>query len=373
MLSTYTARSVAAPSAVITGWGSYVPPRVLSNRDLESRIDTTDAWIVERTGIRERHVVEDGEATSGMAAKAARVAIERAGIAADELDAVMVATTTADHLVPTAACLVQEQIGARHAAVFDIGAACAGFVYGLAVAKGLVASGAARRVLLVAAETISRFIDWTDRSTCVLFGDGAGAVVIEASEGRGGIRGTVLRGDGTKRHALWVEGGGSLMARIPDAKDGQMFRLRMDGQEVFKLAVPSMARACEEVLAAEGLRLSDVTLLIPHQANLRIIEAVGKRLGIDRAKVFVNIERYGNTSAASIPIALCEAVEQGRVRPGDRILMCAFGGGMTWGAALVEWSGAPVAVGRKGIAARARDLLARRARRAGGSTSPRAT
>lgn len=348
---------MAAPSAVITGWGSYVPPRVLKNADLASLVDTTDAWIVERTGIRERHVVDADEATSSMAAKAARIALERASVAADQLDAVMVATTTADHLVPTAACLVQEQIGARHAAVFDLGAACAGFVYGLAVAKGLVVSGAARRVLLVAAETISRFIDWSDRSTCVLFGDGAGAVVVEASEGRGGIRGTVLRGDGTKRRALWVEGGGSLMARIPDAKDGQMYRLRMDGQEVFKLAVPSMVRACEDVLAAEGLRLSDITLLIPHQANLRIIEAVGKRLGIERARVFVNIERYGNTSAASIPIALCEAAEEGRVRPGDRILMCAFGGGMTWGAALVEWSGAPVAGRRKGIVAHARALL----------------
>lgn len=346
-----------AASAVITGWGFYVPPRVLSNRDLEARIDTTDAWIVERTGIRERHVVDDGEATSSMAAKAARLALERAGLSADELDAVMVATTTADHLVPTAACLVQEQLGARHAAVFDLGAACAGFVYGLAVAKGLVVSGASRRVLLVAAETISRFIDWSDRSTCVLFGDGAGAVVIEASDGRGGIRGTVLRGDGTKRHALWVEGGGSLMVRLDDA-NGQMYRLRMDGQDVFKLAVPSMARACEEVLAGEGLRVGDVTLLIPHQANLRIIEAVGKRLGIDRARVFVNIERYGNTSAASIPIALCEAVEEGRVRPGDRILMCAFGGGMTWGAALVEWSGVAT-VRPKGLVARARSLLSR--------------
>lgn len=351
---------MAAPNAVITGWGSYAPPRVLSNKDLESMIDTTDTWIMERTGIRERHVVDDGEATSSMAVKAARVAIERAGIAADEIDAVMVATTTADHLVPTAACLVQEQIGARHAGVFDLGAACAGFVYGLAVAKGLIASGTARRVLLVAAETISRFIDWNDRSTCVLFGDGAGAVVIEASDAGGGIRRAVLRGDGSKRHALWVEGGGSLMVRLDDPK--QMYRLRMDGQEVFKLAVPSMARACEEVLAAEGLRISDVTLLIPHQANLRIIEAVGRRLGIDRARVFVNIERYGNTSAASIPIALAEAVEQGRVRPGDRILMCAFGGGMTWGAALVEWAGTPVAVRRKGFLSPARALLRRRVR-----------
>jgi len=353
-------------SAVITGWGFYVPRSVLTNRDLEARIDTTDAWIVERTGIRERHIVSDGEATASMAANAARAALDRAGIAAGDLDAVMVATTTADHLVPTAACLVQEQIGARRAAVFDLGAACAGFVYGIAVAKGLIASGAARGVLLVAAETISRFIDWSDRSTCVLFGDGAGAVVIEASDGRPGIRGTVLRGDGTKRHALWVEGGGSLMVHL-DGPSGQMYRLRMDGQDVFKLAVPSMARACEEVLAAEGLRIGDVTLLVPHQANLRIIEAVGKRLGIDRARVFVNIERYGNTSAASIPIALCEAVDQGRVRPGDLVLMCAFGGGMTWGAALVEWSGGVLATGAPGLRDRARSQL----RRSHGALDPR--
>ena len=325
-------------NALITGWGYYVPPKVLTNADLEAMVDTTDAWIYERTGIRERHIVEGNEVTSAMATKAAKEALARAKVRAEDLDAIIIATTSPDTFLPTAACLVQESLGARKAAVFDLAAACAGFVYGLAVARGLVMSGSARNILLIGAETISRFLDWTDRATCVLFGDGAGAVVIEASAAGAGIQSTALHGDGRQKRHLRLEGGGALHPPTHRDEDGASYYIQMDGPEVFKLAVPAMADATREALALAGLRLEDVDLFVPHQANARIIEAVVKRLGLDRSKVFVDIDRFGNTSAASIPIALCDALAQGRVRQGDTLAFAAFGGGMTWGAAVVEWS-----------------------------------
>ena len=326
-----------ATNALITGWGYYVPPKVLTNADLEAMVNTSDAWIYERTGIRERHIVEGDEVTSGMAARAAKDALARAKVRGEDLDAIIIATTSPDYFLPTAACLVQETLGARKAAVFDLGAACAGFVYGLAVARGLVMSGAARKILLVGAETISRFIDWTDRATCVLFGDGAGAVIIEASTAGSGIRSTALHGDGREKKHLRLEGGGALHPASRRG-DGASNYIEMDGAAVFKLAVPAMADAAKEALAQAGLGLEDVDLFIPHQANARIIEGVAKRLGLDRSKVFIDIDRFGNTSAASIPIALCDAVAQGRVRQGDTLVFAAFGGGMTWGAAVVEWT-----------------------------------
>jgi 3-oxoacyl-[acyl-carrier-protein] synthase-3 len=325
-------------NVLITGWGYYVPPKILTNADLEAMVNTSDAWIYERTGIRERHIVEGDEVTSVMAAKAAKHALARAKVRAEDLDAIIIATTSPDYFLPTAACLVQESLGAHKAAVFDLGAACAGFVYGLAVTRGLVMSGAARKILLVGAETISRFIDWTDRATCVLFGDGAGAVVIEAATTGLGIRSTALHGDGREKKHLRLEGGGSLHPASRDRDDGASDYIEMDGSAVFKLAVPAMADAAKEALAAAGLSLEDVDLFVPHQANARIIEAVAKRLGLDRSKVFIDIDRFGNTSAASIPIALCDAVAQGRVRQGDTLVFAAFGGGMTWGAAVVDWS-----------------------------------
>ena len=324
-------------NALITGWGFYVPPKVLTNADLEAMVNTTDAWIYERTGIRERHIVEGNEVTSAMATKASKEALARAKVRAEDLDAIIIATTSPDYFLPTAACLVQESLGAHKAAVFDLGAACAGFVYGLAVARGLVMSGAARKILLVGAETISRFIDWTDRATCVVFGDGAGAVVIEASAAGAGIQSTALHGDGRQKKHLRLEGGGALHPASRRDDLASDF-IQMNGPEVFKLAVPAMADAAKEALAQAGLRLEDVDLFVPHQANARIIEAVAKRLGLDRSKVFIDIDRFGNTSAASIPIALCDAVDQGRVRQGDTLVFAAFGGGMTWGAAVVEWS-----------------------------------
>jgi len=347
-------------NAVITGWGFYVPPKVLTNADLEKMVGTTDAWIVERTGIRERRIVGDDEATVSMATKAARHALERAGRAGKDLDAIIVATTTPDHFLPTAAALVQAALGASRAAIFDLGAACAGFIYGLAVARGLIAAGTARTILLIGAETISRYVDWTDRATCVIFGDGAGAVVVEASDGAIGIRSAVLRGDGSKSELLTVLGGGSKHPPSPETLRAGMHYIRMRGDEVFKVAVPSMARAAEEALAQAGLRLADVDLLIPHQANVRIIDAVARKLGLDASKVFVNIHKYGNTSAASIPIALCEAVEEGRVRPGDTLVFAAFGGGTTWGAAVVDWT-APVRERPTGVVERLRELVTRSA------------
>ncbi len=331
-----------APGAVITGWGYYVPERVLTNHDLERMVGTTDEWIVERTGIRERRIVGDDETTSSMATRAARQALERAGVAGRDLDAIIVGTTTPDYLLPTAAALVQEQLGAHRAGIFDLGAACAGFIYGLAVARGLIAAATARRVLVVGAETISRYVDWTDRNTCVLFGDGAGAVIVEASTTSHGITSTVLHGDGSKREHLTVLGGGSKHPPTAASVRDGLHYIRMDGNAVFKLAVPSMASAAQEALALAGLRCEDIDLLVPHQANLRIIDAVAKRLRLDRSKVFVNIQKYGNTSAASIPIALCEAVAEGRVQQGDHLVFAAFGGGMTWGAAVVEWTAPPV-------------------------------
>src|SRR2546430_3220416 len=242
-----------ATNALITGWGSSVPPKVLTNADLEAMVNTSDAWIYERTGIRERHIVEGDEVTSGMAAKAAKEALTRARVRGEDLDAIIVATTSPDYFLPTAACLVQESLGARKAAVFDLGAACAGFVYGLAVARGLVMSGTARKVLLVGAETISRFLDWTDRATCVLFGDGAGAVVIEASAAGAGIRSAALHGDGRQKRHLRLEGGGALHPSTHRDEDGASYYIQMDGPEGFKLAVPAMADAAKEALAPPGL------------------------------------------------------------------------------------------------------------------------
>jgi len=332
---------VGIPSAVITGWGHHVPERRLTNADLERLVGTTDEWILDRTGIRERRIVAEDESTCTMAVATGRSALARAGVRAEELDVVIIATTTPDYLLPTAAAVVQRDLGATNAGIFDLGAACAGFIYGLAVARGLIAAGSARRILLVGAETISRYVDWTDRTTCVLFGDGAGAVVIEASAGGPGIASAVLRGDGTKGDLLTVRGGGSRHPPTFESIRDGLHHIRMQGNEVFKVAVPSMALAAEEAIAQAGLRLEDVDLLVPHQANLRIIDAVARRLRLDPGKVFTNIERYGNTSAASIPIALSEAVDLGRVKPGDHLVFAAFGGGMTWGAAVVDWTAEP--------------------------------
>lgn len=328
----------AGISAKLAGIGSYVPAKVLTNADFERMVDTSDEWIITRTGIRERHVVGDsGEVTSDMVVKAGAMALADAGLEATDLDMIVIGTVTPDMKTPATAVLVQQRLGAKNAAAMDIGAACVGFLYSMTIARSLVLSGMYRNILVAGAETLSSITNYKDRTTCVLFGDGAGAAVISRSDEPGaGILSTHVAADGNFAKLLYVEAGGS---RVPLSLDnihnGSQY-LRMNGSEVFKLAVKSMADACHKVLDEAGLSLEDVDLLIPHQANIRIIQSLGKRLKMPDEKVYVNIDRFGNTSSASIPIALVEAKEQGRVKPGDLVLMVSFGGGLVWGAVLVR-------------------------------------
>ncbi len=322
--------------ARIQGTGSFVPARVLTNVDLERMVETSDAWIVERTGIRERRIVASGESCSDLAVKAAERALEAAGVAAADLDLILVATCTGDAPLPATACLLQHRLGAQRAAACDISAACSGFVYALAIGDAYVRSGYGR-VLVVGSEVMSMLMDWTDRGTCILFGDGAGAVVLGPAADGQGILSSHLHSDGTLWDLICVPGGGS--AAPPSEKmlaEGLQY-LKMKGNETFKVAVRTMEEVAREALSANGLSVEDLDLYIPHQANLRIIKAVASRLGLPMEKVVMNMDRYGNTSAASIPLALDEAVRGGRVREGNLILMEAFGGGLTWGSVLVRW------------------------------------
>ncbi len=322
--------------ARIQGTGSFVPARVLTNVDLERMVETSDAWIVERTGIRERRIAASGESCSDLAVKAAERALEAAGVAAADLDLILVATCTGDAPLPATACVLQHRLGAQRAAACDISAACSGFVYALAVGDAYVRSGY-RRVLVVGSEVMSMLMDWTDRGTCILFGDGAGAVVLGPAADGKGILSSHLHSDGTLWDLICVPGGGS--AAPPSEKmlaEGLQY-LKMKGNETFKVAVRTMEEVAREALSANGLSVEDLDLYIPHQANVRIIKAVASRLGLPMEKVVMNMDRYGNTSAASIPLALDEAVRGGRVREGNLILMEAFGGGLTWGSVLVRW------------------------------------
>ncbi len=322
--------------ARIQGTGSFVPARVLTNVDLERMVETSDAWIVERTGIRERRIAASGESCSDLAVKAAERALEAAGVAAADLDLILVATCTGDAPLPATACVLQHRLGAQRAAACDISAACSGFVYALAVGDAYVRSGY-RRVLVVGSEVMSMLMDWTDRGTCILFGDGAGAVVLGPAADGKGILSSHLHSDGTLWDLICVPGGGS--AAPPSEKmlaEGLQY-LKMKGNETFKVAVRTMEEVAREALSANGLSVEDLDLYIPHQANVRIIKAVASRLGLPMEKVVMNMDRYGNTSAASIPLALDEAVRGGRVREGNLILMEAFGAGLTWGSVLVRW------------------------------------
>ena len=320
--------------SVITGTGSYLPERVLTNDDLAKIVDTSDEWIRTRTGIRKRHVAADGETTSDLATRAARRALEAAGCGPEDIDAVLVATTTPDCTFPATACIVQDRLGVPAGAMaFDLQAVCSGFVYGLSVADALIRGGQVGRVLLIGAETLTRILDWEDRSTCVLFGDGAGAVVLQAMEGKGtvadrGVLHSVARADGRHRALLHTDGGPSATATVG--------KLRMQGREVFKHAVTRIAEAMREVMDAAGVTAEDIDLFVPHQANVRILEATAKKLGIPSEKVMLTIEEQGNTSAASIPLALDAAVRRGRAKPGDLLLLEAMGGVFTWGAARVR-------------------------------------
>lgn len=334
---------MAKQNAVVTGYGFYVPPRRVTNFDLQAMgVDTSDEWISTRTGIKERRFAGEGEGTATMSTKAARIALERAKLRPQEVDLIIVGTCSPDYLFPATACLVQSALGADRAGAFDVEAACTSFVSGLAIANGMILAGTARNAVVIGAECLSRLLDFKDRTTCVLFGDGAGAVVLEASNASVGIESAVLHSDGSKGDLLWVEGGGS---RVPATKEtvaaGKHY-IRMDGSATMKLAVKSMADAAEEAIADAELTADDIDLMIPHQANTRIIDAVVKRLHFPPEKVFVNVEKYGNTSAASIPIAIAEAAESGKLKKGDRLLIAAFGGGFTWGASVLEWWGVPI-------------------------------
>jgi 3-oxoacyl-[acyl-carrier-protein] synthase-3 len=324
--------------ARVIGVGSAVPKKILSNADLEKIVETTDEWIISRTGIRERRIVSEGEKFSDLCTKAAESALKRAHVKAEDVDMILVGTISGDMPFPATACLVQNNLGASRAAASDISAACVGFLYGLHLADGLVQSQKAENVLVIGGEILSRYVDWTDRSTCVLFGDGAGAVVLQATRGDHGILGTRMKSNGALADLICMPGGGSNHPANDPALVGQRLAfIKMKGNETFKVAVKAMADISTEVLAEQGFTKDDVRLFVPHQANERIIDAVGERMKFPPERVYKNVDRYGNTSAGSIPIALDEAQQRGRVKPGDLVLLTAFGAGLVWGSVLVRW------------------------------------
>jgi 3-oxoacyl-[acyl-carrier-protein] synthase-3 len=320
--------------ARIAGTGSHLPERVVTNDELSKIVDTSDEWIAARTGIRERRIVADGETTGDLAYHASLRALEAAGVEATELDLIVLGTTTPDLVFPSTACLLQHRLGANGCAAFDVNAACSGFVYALAVADKFIASGAAKTVLVIGAETLTRMVDWTERTTCVLFGDGAGAVVLKADT-ETGILSTHLHADGGKKDLLWSPVGVSTGFKEHEKNAG--VRINMAGSDVFKYAVKALDSVVEETLEANGLDRHDIDWLIPHQANLRIIEATAKRLDMPMERVIVTVDRHGNTSSGSVPLALDEAVRSGKVQRGQLVLLEAFGGGFTWGSALLRY------------------------------------
>jgi 3-oxoacyl-[acyl-carrier-protein] synthase-3 len=320
--------------SVVRGFGTALPKRVLTNAELETMVDTSDDWIVQRTGIRQRYIAGEGETTASLGEAAARAALDRAGLTAADIDLIIVATSTPDNTFPAAAVNIQNRIGMHHGFAFDVQAVCSGFIYAVTTADAYIRGGLARRVLVIGSETFSRILDWTDRTTCVLFGDGAGAVILEAQEGAGtnsdrGVLTTQLRSDGAHREKLYVDGGPSTT--------GQVGHLRMEGREVFKHAVGMITDVIVSAFAATGFSADDVDWLVPHQANKRIIDGSAKKLGIPSEKVVVTVDIHGNTSAASIPLALATAAADGRIKQGDLVLLEAMGGGFTWGAVLLRW------------------------------------
>jgi len=321
----------------IIGTGSYHPPGVLSNFDLERMVETTNQWIIERTGIHQRRMAEKGEGLSDLCEKAARSALEMAGVDPLELDQIIVGTITPDMPMPASACCLQQKLGNRRAAAYDLAAGCTGFIYGLSIADQFIRTGHARTILVVGADILSNIVNWKDRATCILFGDGAGAAVLQAHEGPGGVLATQIRSDGRGVDLLKIPAGGSCRPMSSEALNNGDRYIQMMGSEVFKSAVRSMVEVAHEVLQELGLGVEDIHLLIPHQANIRIMNATARQLGIDPSRVMVTIDKYGNTSAGAIPAALDEAVRVGRVQEGDRILLAAFGAGLTWGASLIQW------------------------------------
>lgn len=324
--------------ARITGTGSALPGKILTNADLERMVETSDEWITSRTGIKERRIAGDGEFTSTFAVQAARRALDMAGISAEELDLIILGTVTPDFPFPATACIIQHELGAKNAAAFDLSAACSGFLYGLSIANAFISGGLKKKALVIGAEVLSRIVDWTDRNTCILFGDGSGAAVVEVSEEDNGILSSHVYSNGSFWETLYQPGCGN---RNPASRqqtiEERLFFIKMSGNDVFKHAVRAMEEAAFAALNANGMSPADISLFIPHQANRRIIDATGRRLGLAEDKVFVNLHNYGNTSSASIPIALDEANRAGRLKTGDIALLAAFGGGFTWGSALLRW------------------------------------
>jgi 3-oxoacyl-[acyl-carrier-protein] synthase-3 len=317
--------------------GSYVPEKVITNADLEKMVDTSDEWITTRTGIKARRIAAETEYTSDMAAKAALLAMERGNITADQIDLIIVATITPDMMFPATACLVQNKIGARRSAAFDVEAACSGFIYALEIGQQFIMSRTYETVLVVGAEKLSTIVDWKDRNTCVLFGDGAGAAILQHRTDAHGLLTACMGAEGDKAELLCMPGGGSRCPATPESVAGGLHFLRMDGKETFKNAVTAMLTAGKEALRRCEIDISQIKCVIPHQANRRIIDAVGERLGVQPDQLFVNLDKYGNTSAASVAIALDEAVQQGRIQRGDLVLLVVFGAGLTWAAAVIEW------------------------------------
>lgn len=320
----------------IIGLGAYLPEKILTNKDLEKMVETTDEWITTRTGIKERRIARCDEATSDMATEAARNALRDAGLTAADIDLIIVATITPDMFFPATACLVQEKIGARHVPAFDISVACSGFIYGLAIADRFIASGVYKHALVIAAEKLSAITDWSDRNTCVLFGDGAGAAVLGPVE-KGGILSVCLGANGKEGDLIKLPAGGSRIPATKKSIEDKLHFIKMNGVELFKHAVKIMADAALGATQPLGLKAEDLALVIPHQANIRILKAVAKRMGLTEDKIYLNIEKYGNMSAASSAVALVEAIKSGRIKRGDKILLDAFGGGLTWGAIVIEW------------------------------------
>jgi len=324
------------PYAAITGWGKAVPDRILTNQDLETMVETSDEWIMSRTGIRERRIVGRDDSTTSLATAAARAALAQAGRTPDEIDLIIVGTATPDDFLVSQACMVQAELGGAGGA-FDVGAACAGFVTALSVGSQFVNAGVYRRVLVIGVDTLTRFVDYTDRSTCVLFGDGAGAVVIEAGEEPRGLLSTVLGADGAGHKHLYVPGWGGLVPESAELFPEYRPYLQMNGKEVFRFAVQVMGDAAATAVKKVGLKFDDIDMLIPHQANLRIIDAAARRLALPREKVWINVDRYGNTSAASVPIALAEAADAGALSEGKHVVLVAFGAGLAWAASVIRW------------------------------------
>lgn len=352
------------PNAHVTGWGMSVPEQVLTNADLAKMVDTNDEWIRDRTGIRERRIASKSQTTASLATEAALNSLRMAKLPPNQIDLIIVATSSPEHVFPSTASTVQDKIGAETAGAFDLSAACTGFIYALNMAAQSIRSGSIKSALVIGSETLSRMVDWKDRNTCILFGDGAGAFVLQASEEPGGVLSAVLRSDGSGGDLLSVPAGGSAKPASAQTIQDGLHYIQMNGREVFRFATRVMATASKEAIDKAGLQIEDIAIIIPHQANLRIIEAAARGLKLPMERFMVNVDRYGNTSTASIPIAVCEAVQEGLLKPGDNTVLVGFGAGLTWGSLAMQWSGPfeaarPIHVRQLQRSARVRSLLRR--------------